>query len=112
MNETAVFNAGDNSLLVSISAVLLLALGPILLAARFAWPKRFLWRHVALLAAICSLALAYCLESLEGPGDYIYKPTFVTIWLRSIMYTVPWLGLYLVLQLVRRRRSQRGHDRD
>ena len=111
MYETAVSNAGHYSLLASISAVLLLACGPLFLAARFAWPKRFPWWLVALLAAICSLALAYCLESLEGPGDYFHKPTFVTIWLRSIMYMVPWLGLYSVLQLLRMRRSQRGHDR-
>ena len=111
MSETAVSNAGDFSLLASIMAVLLLACGPTFLVARFAWPRRFPWWLVALLTATCSLTLAYSLQSLEGPGDYISKPTFLSIWLRSMMYMVPWLGLYLALQLARRRRSQRGNDR-
>jgi len=126
------------SLLDIACKTLFLALPPALLVGRHLWPKKFTWPITVASAAILGWTIlatyelfleqirehserAYCEQiKLADPADalaldypcrfvhYAYSYNYELGWLKALIWLIPWLCIYGLVQFIMRRRSQGG----
>jgi hypothetical protein len=104
---------------------------PLLLVARLVWPKRFPWWAVILCAVCLGWALLVLNEHMnmlevracpeiqvgsevaqECPYPMIVDRSVYFLelgWSWAFIYLVPWLGIYGIVQLVRRHQANSKH---
>jgi hypothetical protein len=103
--------------LVTVCWVLFLGCAPLLLVIRFIWPRHMEWRVVLVFIASSGWALLVLAEYLAELSN-LQQLRFVDGkathnlelgWLWALLYSAPWLIVYGIANVIRKRTAEAKH---